>query len=292
VSASLIADAKVLYHRSQDDLERFTGLQARIAELTRPESRKLMVGKGLDEFKTTLFWLGLLRHTRAGGDLAGTCWAGKELVDLALNCLALVNQTYFSKGWGSNLEQALAMEIKPDGLEHLVRGLITAQERGLMLEQAERLAREVRAILREAARSVAGPVSVQEVFRDTYSHYFDYKKKVLSACERGDVVAALYAAYGLQQDLSMLTHKAACGVEPTDFDLLGEYSEPYAEAGFPDLLEPASRGDLVELVSRVRAFDEQVRDWFERHAIPLNILAREDELVQFLERRDPVQGKG
>jgi hypothetical protein len=291
VSASLIADARALYHRSQEDLDRFTGLQARIVELTRPESRKLMVGKGLAAFKTTLFWLGQMRHARAGGDVVGMRWAGNQVVDAALNCLALVNQTYFSKGWGSNLDQALAMEIKPDGLEYLVRGLIMAQEPGSMLKQAERLAREVRATLRQAARSVAEPVSVQEVFEDSYFYYFEYKNKVLSACERGDIVAALYAACYLQQDLTMFTYKAASGVEPTDFDLLGEYSEPYVEAGFPDLLGPASRGDLVELARRVCEFDDQVRQWFERHAILLNILESEEELIKFLERRDPAQEK-
>ena len=57
VAASLIADAKVLYHRSQQDLTRFNALKARIAELTRPESRRIMVERALDEFKNTLFQL-------------------------------------------------------------------------------------------------------------------------------------------------------------------------------------------------------------------------------------------
>jgi hypothetical protein len=287
VSASLIADARVLYHRSEQDLERFTGLQTRIVELTRPESRKLMVGKGLEEFKNTLFWLGQMRHAQADGDVPGMRWAGNQLVNSALNCLALVNQTYFTKGWGANLDQALAMEIKPDGLGQMVRGLIAAQDPGFMLEQAERLAQEVRVLLGAASHSVAQPVSVQEVFEDSYFYYFEYKNKVLSACERGDVVAAVYAAYDLQQDMSMFTYKAANGVEPTDFHLLGEYGGPYEKAGFPDLLGPASRGDLVELAQRVREFDQKVRGWFEHHAIPLNILGSGEELRQFLERRDP-----
>ena len=287
VSASLIADAGVLYHRSQQDLERFAGLQARIVELTRPESRKLMVGKGLDEFKTTLFWLGQMRVALADGDVAGMRWAANQLLNSALNCLALVNQTYFTKGWGANLDQALAMEIKPDGLGQMIRGLIAAQDPGFVLEQAERLAREVRVILHAASRSVAEPVSVREVFQDSYFYYFEYKNKVLSACEHGDVVAAAYAAYDLQQDMSMFTYKAANGVEPADFHLLGEYSGPYEGAGFPDLLGPASKGDLVELARRVHQFDQKVREWFERHAIPLNILESEEELGRFLERRDP-----
>ncbi len=52
VAASLIADAKVLYHRSLQDLDRFHAMQARIAELTEPSSRATMVANALGEFRT------------------------------------------------------------------------------------------------------------------------------------------------------------------------------------------------------------------------------------------------
>jgi hypothetical protein len=82
-------------------------------------------------------------------------------------------------------------------------------------------------------------------------------------------------------------NKVENGFYGTDFNLLGEYAGAYAKAGFPDLLEPASRGDLAALARRVRQLDEKVREWFRRHAIELNILVNEDDLQQFLSQRDP-----
>ena len=288
VAASLIADAKVLYHRSQQELDRFNALKARVAELTRPESRRIMVERALDEFKNTLFQLGQMRFAADGDDVAGMRWAGRKFVNSAVNCLALVNQTYFTKGWGANLSQVLAMVQKPDGLEDLIRAIIMPQDPGRMLEEANRLAQEVREILRTAQASISEPDDAQDVFKDFYFFVFEYKNKVLAACERRDVIAAGYAAFLLQEEICQLMNKVENGFYGTDFNLLGEYSGGYEKADFPDLLESASQGDLVELARQVRRLDQKVREWFESHSIELNILDSEEELRRFLNDRDPV----
>jgi hypothetical protein len=287
VAASLIADAEVLYHRSQRDLDRFCALKARITELTRPESRKMMVERALDEFRNTLFQLGQMRFAAAGDDVAGMRWAGRKFVNSAISCLALVNQTYFSEGWGANLSQVLALPQKPDDLEDLIRAIIVPRDTGRSLSEADRLAKEVRSILRTAQASLAESAEAQDVFADFYFFVFEYKHKVLSACERRDAVAAGYAAFQLQEQICLLMNKVENGFYGADFNLLGEYIGGYEKTGFPDLLESASRGDLVELARQVQRLDERVREWFGSHSIELNILASEAELRRFLNQRDP-----
>jgi hypothetical protein len=102
------------------------------------------------------------------------------------------------------------------------------------------------------------------------------------------VIAAGYAAFLLQEEICQLMNKVENGFYGTDFNLLGEYSGGYEKADFPDLLEPASQGDLVELVRQVRRLDQKVREWFESHSIELNVLDSEEELRRFLNHRDPV----
>ena len=289
VAASLIADAQVLYHRSQGDLDRFNALQARIAELTRPESCQIMVGRALDEFKNTLFQLGQMRFAAAGGDVAGLHWAGWKFVNSAVNCLALVNQTYFTKGWGANLPQVLQMSQKPAGLEEMLRSIITSQDADGMLETAGQLAREVRGILLAAQASISEPVAARQVFKDFYFFIFEYKNKILAACERRDVLAAGFAAFQLQEEICQLLNKVEYGFYGVDFNLLGEYTGAYEKAGFPDLLESAAQGDLGELARQVRRLDEKIREWFRSHSIELNILESEEELRGFLNQRSPVQ---
>jgi hypothetical protein len=289
VAASLIADAKVLHHRSQGDLDRFNALQARIAELTRPENRKIMVERALDEFKNTLFQLGQMRFAVADGDVAGLHWAGWKFVNSTVNCLALVNQTYFTQGWGANLPQVLKMPQKPAGLEEMMRNIIMPQDADSMLEAANRLAKEVRGILLAAQASISEPAGVRQVFKDFYFFVFEYKNKILAACERRDVLAAGFAAFQLQEEICQLLNKVENGFYGVDFNLLGEYTGAYEEAGFPDLLEAASLGNFGELARQVRRLDAKTLEWFRSHSIELNILEGEEELRGFLNQRDPVQ---
>jgi len=288
VSASLIADAKVLYHRSQEDLDRFNALKARIAELAQPPSRGIMVGRALDEFKTTLFQLGQMRLAATGGDMAGMHWAGLKFASSAVNCLALVNQTWFTKGWGANLPQILAMRHKPAGLEDTLKGIMASGPPDDILEQADRLAHEVRGILLAAQASLAETSAARDVFKDFYFFVVEYVSKVLAACERVDVMAARSAAFHLQEEICQLMHKVEHGFYGTDFNLLGEYAGAYEKAGFPNLLESASQGDLAALARQARQLDARVREWFERHSIELNVLADKEALRRFLNHRDPV----
>jgi hypothetical protein len=287
VSASLIADAKVLYHRSQEDLDRFNALKARIAELTKPESRGIMVERALDEFKTSLFQLGQMRLAAASGDMAGMYWAGWKFAGSAVNCLALINQTYFTKGWGANLSQVLEMRQKPADLEDMLKDIMVPEAPDSMLEQADRLAKEVRGMLLAAQASLSKTCDAKHVFKDFYFFVFEYVGKVLSACERMDVMAAGFAAFHLQEEICQLTNRVENGYYGADFNLLGEYAGAYEKAGFPDLLQAASRGDLAVLKSRVRLLDEKVKEWFKRHSVELNLLANKDDLRRFLSQRDP-----
>jgi hypothetical protein len=288
VAAALVADTRVLYHRSQADLDRFNALKARVAELTQPASRGIMVGRALDAFKTTLFQLGQLRLALAAGDAAGMHWAGWMFLDSAVNCLALVNQTYFSKGWAASMPQLLAMSHKPADLEGLINAVLMPQDDEHMLAAAEKLAAQVRGILHTAQASIAEPADAQDVFQDFYYYVLEYRNKVLSACERRDVMAARSAAFHMQEQICQLANKVEQGFYPTDFNLLGEYIAGYEKVGFSDLIQLAAQGDLETLARRVQELDEKAQAWFAEHSIPLNVLATEDDLRRFLNRRDPV----
>jgi hypothetical protein len=286
-SASLIADAQVLHSRSPEDLERFDALKARIAELTRPEHRGAMVRRALEEFRTTLCHLGQMRLAIARDDLAGLHWAGFELASSAVNCLALGNQVYLRQGWGAGLSEVLQMRKRPAGLEGLLTSVMMSATPGAALEQAERLVAELRGVLAEAQRSLAETAEAGAVFKDCYFFVCEYVGKIVSACEREQRVAAGSAALQLQRELCQQMNKVVNGFYGSDFNLLGEYMDSYRDAGFPDLLSPASRGDLTELAARARQLDEKVRVWLERHRVDLNLLADEDDLQRFLDRRDP-----
>ncbi|RLC89166.1 MAG: hypothetical protein DRI37_04515 [Chloroflexi bacterium] len=171
----------------------------------------------------------------------------------------------------------------------MLRNIIMPQDADGMLETAGRLAQEVRRILSAAQASISELVAARQVFKDFYFFVFEYKNKILAACERRDVWAAGFAAFQLQEEICRLLNKVENGFYGVDFNLLGEYTGAYEKAGFPDLLESAAQGDLGELARQVRRLDEKIREWFRSHSIELNILESEEELRGFLNQRSPVQ---
>lgn len=285
VAAALIAEAKVLHYRSREDLGRFDSLKARIAELAKPASRGYMVGHALSAFRTTLFWLGQLRLAAERSDTASARSAARQFTNSAVNCLALLNQTYFTTGWGAHLSQVLELPAKPAGLERMLRDIVGPGAPDEVLSRAGALAKEVRRILSDAQASLAEPSDAKAVFADFYPFVSEHVAKVLSACARTDEMAAGSAAHRLQEELCWLLTKVADGIDVADFNLLGEYAAPYDAAGFPDLLEPASRGDLAELSTRVRELDEKLRQWFTERSVALNVVDTKDELRGFLNAR-------
>lgn len=287
VAASLIADARVLYHRSPEDLARFKALQARIEKLTQPEQRPLMVKKALDAYKEVLFRLGQIRLAVDEGDEASAHWAAQQLVNDAANCLALMNQTYFSKGWDANFDQILALPERPADLDALMRGVLTPQTVARLPQVAERLALALRATLQETQRSIAEPSDAREVFKDFYFFVFEYANKIFVACEDQDAIRARFAAFQLQEQILQFMNKVDQGFYPRPFNLLGEYIEGYEEAGFPDLLTPAVEGDLNELAERVRRLDVALQAWLTERGIDLGMLESTEALREFLEARDP-----
>ena len=284
VSASLIADTKILWHRSKEDLDRFVGLKDRIGELCRPESRPQMIQKALAEAPQMAFQLEQMRRAATLDDTAGLKTAGWKLVFRAANALALMNQTYFHKGWGGNHHEILALACRPEGLEGLLNGILQPRSTEELVQCAEELSDGVRTLLLEVQASLAEPASPDEVFDGIYAFVWEYRTKILTACDRGDRIAASAAAFQLEEEVAAMMYRVVGGVYPTQIHLPGEVTAAYTSAGFPDLRTPASRGDLPVLAQQTKALESKLRAWMIARKIPLDILSSEHQLEEFLHR--------
>ena len=172
----------------------------------------------------------------------------------------------------------------PDLIELIERVLLPSDDAG-PVGAAEQLAAGVRIMLQEERDATSVPAAAAEVFRDFYHYVHEYVAKVGAACERGDVLAAGYAAAMLEEQVAQLLHLCGAGYLPTEFDLAGEYRAEYLGAGLPRLHELAAAGDLAALAAAVRAFDRRMRDWLTHRDIDLRVFDGADELRAFLRAR-------
>jgi len=288
VAAALLGYAIPLYHRSPEDLARLNALKSQLETLTRPEKRQIMIGRALAAFKETAFFLEEIRSAAARDDRANLRWSGPRFINSVANCLGLVNQRYYSQGWGANWAEVLALPLKPAGLDQHARAILLPAEPGRVIRHAEILTEGLREILYRAQTSEAEPRSAQEVLKDFYFFVLEYRNKILSACRRGDEIAALYAAFHFQEVVIGEMNRIKAGFFGDDFNRWPELSTGYLQAGFPDLLPVASRGDLEELTRLVQLFDDRMRDFLQRHTIDLGIVENQEALRRFLQARDPV----
>lgn len=283
VAHSLLAYAQVLYARSAADRERFEALRARSSALALPEAGPIMLQKSLEEYKALAFRLNHLRQAAASGDAASLRFAAWPFAHSLLACLGLLNQRPLDRGWAESLEEGVlprAPERLREGMEAVVFG-----PAGAALSEATRLADEARRLLLEAQDERAATVAAGDLFADFYPYVYEYRQKIIAACERGDRFTAAQSAYLLQKDIAQMLHQVTSGVYPRDLYLAREYSEAYAAAGLPDMLEAASTGELGELAARARLLDDRFRAWLAMHGIATNELSDDDDLRRFLRER-------
>lgn len=286
VGPSLVAHSRTLYSRSEEDLARFEALKARTAELRRPENRAAMVGRALKAFRDAVFHLGNLRLALRQGDLASTRRAGWCVVMSAVDSLALANQTFFARGWDSNLEEMLALPKRPPDLESVVTAIATSPDAERIAAAAEGLVEGTREVLLREQREVAEPSSVAERFADYYPEILDKVHKLIPRCQSGQRVGASWLATFIQEEVAQFMAAALTGIPYSDFNLYGEYAAHYRDLGLPDLMSAAS-AEPSRLADQALLFDRGIREWLRGRRVELNELETLEDLRRFLEARDP-----
>lgn len=284
VGPALIANAQVLYARSEADLARFNALKAKISELQRPEQKPQMVQRALETFKTTVFHLGNLRLATLQADFASIRRAAWLVAMNVIECLALVNQTYFNRGWDANLAEILQLRTKPEKLETLLAILATTTEPNQINQAAETLVQATREILLHEQQVLATPSTVQAQFANYYPELHDKINKIQIRCAADRPLDASWAAMFIQDEVARFMAQASDGVAYDDFNLYSEYAGPYRQLGLPELM--SLHGAF--LVEQAKQFDQKIQTWLEQHDVSLNRLASVEELAQFLQARDPI----
>jgi hypothetical protein len=105
--------------------------------------------------------------------------------------------------------------------------------------------------------------------------------KLLSACERGDRVAASIGAYNLQFDVAMMLSGTRDGPGHGNFNLYDEFATRYRELEFTNLMESCS-GPLDELADQTRFLDERLRRWLRQNSVDLCEIRTPEELRESL----------
>lgn len=285
--AGVVHHARLLHARGEEQASRLAGLKRRVLDLQKPPARRGMVRRALGAFPSVLAHLGNLRLAVGGGDFADVRHAGWMVVGAVRECLALANQVLLDQPGKEFLEQLALLEARPADLERLVVTIGTSADADAVAAAAERLAAASRAVLRDLQADLPAERQVADAFAGAYPEIRAGLDKVLSACERGDALAAGLAAWFSQYDLSLMLSALHSGQGHADFNLYGEFASCYREIGLPELMRPTA-GDLAGLAELAEQLDRRVRQWLTAGAVGLEEFATLEDFRRDL--RGPSSG--
>ncbi len=283
VIVPVIADSIVLYARSEADLARFNALKEKIASMSKPENKAIMLHKAFNCFKSCYVYLYNIQLTE--NNLTATRFEAYKIATTVMHTLALLNQTYFSKGWGQNIKQILAFKLKPDGLEKLLNDLMVQRSHGKIRSLCEELVTKTKELLITEQSAPSQSHKYAEVFDGFYEEAKGTFNKIISACERNDYNTAFFVSISIQNEISLILARAEKGVEYNDFNIYSEIGKDYENIKLPDLAGMVEEGKLDSLKNAVIELDEKLKEVLNRREVHLNIFDNLDEFKSFVQNK-------
>lgn len=287
VGPSLIAQAKPLYVRSERDRQRFEALQERIIELQSPACKNEMVQRALDHFPKAVFHLGNLRLATMSDDFNSIRKAAWQVIMAVVECLALVNQHTFQRGWDSNFPEILQLPIHPANLEDYITTLATAEDAEQITQAAELFVKSTREILCQVQKKLAVEQGVSALFTDYYPELHDKVNKIVSRAASGNPIGASWAATFIQDETTRFIASAFGEANDENFNLYHEYAKSYQALQIPELIRFTGNSSGAELAKQALQFDQAIQHWLQQAGVALNQLNDLDSLTKLLEGRVP-----
>ena len=281
---SVIAEAVVLWARSDPDQERFDALKGRIRELQQPSNRALMVSKAAKRLENGFVHLATMHVPDCRENLPGTRIAGVGVVEAVLQSLGLLNQVYFAGVDSKSLREAGRLTTKPERLAALLERITVATGCGEIRHACAELLQGTRNLIVSNMRNESTAPTYADACTGLYEEFVSSFNKLLRACESRDHATALLASAHVQSEVSRLLALVADGVEYPDATAYGEWRQAYGDAELPDLLDADASGDLSLLAERVRSLDERLRALLQSHGVTLRLFdtvaALQDHLLE------------
>jgi Nucleotidyltransferase domain. len=284
LNVSIIADCKLLYVRSEEDLNRFMELREQI---------NAAASKGMEFIKKAEEQLRdasahlcaiAISGSRHANQLTLFRLEAREFLVHILNSVSLLNRTYFTKGWGKNAEQISALIHKPDQLEALMQTIMQSGSCTEIRESCDQLFQNaIRLLTQQKELYNVGPKYTDRMkgFYEEIKGNFD---KILTACEKNDYSSAYFWGIGVQGEIARALFYAEKGYWPASSDTALGVMELYTRLGFPDLSAILNYNNLQPLFEAVERLDILLEKHLKIQGVVINRFADINDFKLHLNR--------
>lgn len=262
--ASLIMDAEVIYHDSEEDLHHFLALKEQLTRYFLPASRHIMLEKAAKCINNCYCYL---HNIYVAEEICEARFEASQLIDHALLTLAYINQSYFHKGLGKNLKELKAFTLIPYQFEQHLESIITARKLLSLKTSSLLLLTSLESLLKQE-QGTNGNMGHQ--------HYHGFYEEILSsfnkldhACHLERFDEAFFAAFNIQKEIAAFINFEREGYWPMKHQQYRMYKTHYEEAGFIDLLCLANPDNLLALKEGAESLRVQLLNYLRDNKVSI-----------------------
>ncbi|MFD0717288.1 kanamycin nucleotidyltransferase C-terminal domain-containing protein [Paenibacillus sp. GCM10027626] len=279
---TIIADCKLLYVRSDEDSERFMKLRDTISSMQNAEQAQTMIEKAESELRNVYEHLYKLSHASEFESITFYRTEAYGVLTKVFQSLALLNGTYYTRGFGKNREQILQLPLKPDGLESLMKTIMHTDVNTDMLQACEKLVADTfELVLAQKEKYFSSPA-----YADRMKGYYEEIKgvldKIITACEMNDYDTAFFSTIHAQDEIARFLFFAETGHWPSSLMFNSTYQDIYKRLGFPELVALLYPHDLSQLQLAVVRLSSLLETHLQTKGVEINRFANIEQFEAFL----------
>ncbi|NGZ77728.1 nucleotidyltransferase domain-containing protein [Saccharibacillus alkalitolerans] len=281
--AGILADCKLLYVRSDEDLERFNNLKLQLKDIRSFEGEEAFLGRAEEKLNGIYPVLHELRRAGTAKPLSGYRLRAFEVMAPLFEAIALLNRTYLRKGWGKNLTQLYDLPIRPNDLEPTVGTILRSADTREIVEGCERLADAVKLLISERRRSLQPPTA--DYAKRGAGFFEEFKgllDKVQTACERQDYELAFFAAVHAESELNGFLVFCETGRWGSGEEAAREGRKIAEQAKLPALVPLLDPANLIPLQSAAHWLEISLERYLNEKGVEIRKFGSLPEFRRFL----------
>lgn len=282
VSAALFNNGEILYSRSVSDKIRFNSLVEK-TKRNQEENFKQIV----NDFNSGYSHLEEIALAKSNNDLLSARWAIWQLINKSVKNLSLINNSFLTKNWGTNLHEVFQFPILPTNYSKLVLNLSTTNKFDEMLKLGRELIHNLRKlVLKKQQNFIMSQANKEKAFCNNYISMKAYINKIMSACHKRDILAVSYAATELQIWIAeeLAHYEGNLIVDVDNFNFFGEIKAFYNQLMLPDLMEGIAQKNFKEIGKNVNELDFRLQGFCRNKNLKIPSFLNINEIENYLEK--------
>lgn len=281
---TIIADCKLLYVRSEEDLERFMRLRETVAAVLASGNDRRLVEVAESRLRDAHIHLHKMTCDPES-QLTGLRTEAQGVLTNVLECLALLNGTYFTRGFGKNKEQILQLPLCPSGLETLMNTIMRSNSRMDVLRACETMAYDTVKLVLDKRKCYSNGPSYRDRMKGFYEEEKGILDKIRTACETKDYDTVFFFAIQAQQEIAHFLHFAEYGQWPSQLMSSWNTQGIYRQLTLPDLVGLLDPNDFGPLLAAIEQLSTRLESHLIEQGVEINRFGTIEEFEKFLGAR-------